>query len=153
MTKLTEFAAQQRAALEGNDIATALQLLTDLEDYLAKVSSWRDLRTNPPQSYDQLITKLGDVQAVRAASGRTEISQLIQVFRWCEAHDIPLAELEVSAHLPKYVEAASYLKNLIATDSETATIRSKIERIKADRHKADTRAWARERRIPRQQHK
>lgn len=148
MTKLAEFVAQQRAALEGNDVATALQLLYDLEAYLAKVNSWRDLRTNPPQSYDQLIAKLEDVQAVRAASGRTEMSQLVQVFRWCEAHDIPLAELEISVHLPKYVEAASHLKNLIANESDAADIRAAIERIKADRQKADTRAWARERRIP-----
>lgn len=152
MTKLAEFVAQQRAALEGNDVATALQLLDDLEAYLVKINSWRDLRTNPPQSYDQLIAKLEDTKTVRAASGRTEISQLIQVFRWCEAHDIPLAELGVSTNLPKYVEAASYLKNLIANESDAADARSElltaIARIKADRQKSDTRAWAREHRTP-----
>ena len=150
MTKLAEFAAQQRAALEGNDVTTALQLLDDLEAYLAKVNSWRDLRTNPPQSYDQLVAKLEDVQAVRAASGRTEMSQLVQVFRWCQAHDITLAELGISTHLPKYVEAASYLKNLIANEADTADTKSKlltaIARIKADYQKSDTRAWAREHR-------
>jgi len=146
MTKLTEFVAQQRAALEGNDVTTALQLLDDLEAHLAKVNSWHDLRTNPPQSYDQLVAKLEDTKTVRAASGRTEINQLIQVFRWCEAHDIPLAEFGIPVHLPKYVEAASHLKNLIANESDAADIRAAIEHIKADRHKTDTRAWARERR-------
>ena len=144
MTKLTEFVAQQRAALEGNDTTTALQLLDNLEANLAKINSWHDLRTNAPESYDQLIAKLEDTKTVRAASGRTEISQLIQVFRWCAAHDIALAELEVSVHLPKYLEAASYLKNLIATESDAADIRAAVERIKADRQKADTRAWTRE---------
>ncbi|HQE93483.1 MAG TPA: hypothetical protein PLH19_11430 [Anaerolineae bacterium] len=143
MTKLAEFAAQQRAALEGNDVPAVLRLLDDLDAYLAKANSWREVRSNPPQNYDQLIARLEDVQTVRAASGRTEINQLIQVLRWCEAHDIALAELGVSVHLPKYVEAASYLKNLIATKSDAADIRAAIERIKADRKKADTRAWAR----------
>jgi len=147
MLRLTEFVDQQRTALQKKDVELALQLLAELEEHLQKTRSWHDLRTNPPETYPQLVAKLKDIGEVREASGRTEMKQLIRVFEWCEAHDIALAELEVSSHLHKYVEAAAYLNDLIESATDAADMRQRIlntiGRLKADRHRSDTRRWAR----------
>ena len=149
MIALTSFAEKQRVALEAGDVDKALRLLRKLEGRIEKAKAWGWLRSNEPESYEQLIDKLKQSRKGRSASGRTEINQLRRIFRSCRDHDISLVELDVPSNLHKYREAAAKLNEIVAGESEIREqLEAAIETIKSHSNRADTRAWARESRGP-----
>ncbi len=142
LAKLAEFAKRQRVALESEDVDKALRLLRKLEARIEKTKAWGWLRSNEPESYEQLIDKHEQSSERRSACGRTEMEQLITIFKSCEAHGISLVELGVPSHLHKYREAAAKLNAIVSGRSQMSLVEA-IETIKAHSCRADTRVWAR----------
>ncbi|MCJ7736427.1 MAG: hypothetical protein MUQ10_03805 [Anaerolineae bacterium] len=118
MIEPAESAGKQRAALESGDVEEALQLLSKLDDWIENTKAWGWLRSNEPESYEQLIAKLEQSSEGRSACGRTEMSQLAGIFESCRDHDISLVELDVSNNLHKYRKAAAKLNAIVSGRSE-----------------------------------
>jgi hypothetical protein len=142
LAKLAKFAKRQRVALESENVDKALRLLRKLEARIEETKAWGWLRSNEPESYEQLIDKLKQSSKGRSASGRTEMKQLIRIFESCEAHGISLDELDAPNNLHKYREAAAKL-NAIVSGRSQMNLEEAIETIKSHSCRADTRAWAR----------
>ena len=142
MIELTVFAERQRATLEAGEVDEALQLLSGLEDQIENTKAWGWLRSNEPESYEQLVDKLEQSRQGRSASGRTEMKQLITIFESCRDYGISLVELDVPNNLHKYREAAAKLNAIVSGRSEI-NLEAAIETIKSHSSRADTRAWAR----------
>ena len=150
MYTVTQFVDLQNKALGDNDITEAQRLLTELETHLEKKHGWHWLRTNEPDSYDVLYTKLKDLGQVLLPAGKSTMRQLVSIFKWCEDHDISLAYLDVSENLHKYREATAYLIRIINNDATTCEIKREvldaIRRIKSDKNRDLTRLWVRKKR-------
>ena len=150
MYNLTQIVDPQNKALTDSDITEVQRLLTELETHLEKKRGWKWLRTNKPESYNELYTKLKDLGQVLLPAGKSTMRQLVSIFKWCEDHDISLAYLGVSENLHKYREATAYLIRIINNDATTCEIKREvldaIRRIKSDKNRDLTRLWVRKKR-------
>jgi phosphoenolpyruvate carboxylase len=143
---------QQGDALDKGDIPEAQSLLADIKEEVESVegqAAWRLLRRQGPSDYDGLMRRLELARASLAESGRIEVGQLIEVFKRCQDHGIPLADLEVREHLSKYREASAHLNSIIRADSPAGEERQKLEKalaeVRADPNRDATRKRVRRR--------
>jgi hypothetical protein len=146
--KVKELLKQQEAALEAADVIEARKLLEKTRLTLEWLSAWRELRTDGPESYEQLLKKLEDAAKLLDLSSRVELGQLQEVFEWCRDHEIELAELKVKKYLPRYREAACYLHRLCySTEKDDRTrlqeVQEALDRIRTAQNRQAVRAWVR----------
>ena len=124
----------------------AQQLLHEIEAYVEVKNAWKWLRNNEPESYEELIEKLGQAKTTLAAPGRTEMKQLAEVFGCCRDNGVQLASLAVSENLHKYREAVAYLYDMVdgkePEDVDIAELIETLDRIKQE-SRDQVRAWAR----------
>jgi hypothetical protein len=143
---IDELIERQRSALETGDTEGAQQLLDEIEAHIEAKNAWKWLRNNAPESYEQLIDKLGQAKTTLAAPGRTEMKQLAEVFGCCRDNGVQLASLAVSENLHKYREAVAYLYDMVGgkepKDVDTAELIQTLDRIKQE-NRDQVRAWAR----------
>ena len=118
-----------------------------MREELDKQNAWQWLRTNEPEDYDQLTSKLAQARKVRSQSGKVQLRQLIEVFEWCEAYGIPVGDLRTPDNLHKYWVVSPLMINIINEDglseeTKYAKLSAVIERVQADATRRDTREWA-----------
>ena len=144
---------RMEAALEDGDIATARELLGKVRAEFSARNAWHWLRTNQPESYEQLIEKLEQARTHLSNTGLVELRQLTAVVKWCEEHGVELADLNAPDHIHKYREAVSYLdlirKSDTPDDVKVEEMRDAIRVIQGHSTRRDTRAWKVNRRAAR----
>lgn len=145
--KIHQLLDRQETALKENDTSKALRLLKEMRDELEKQNAWQWLRTNEPEDYDQLTSKLAQARKVRDQSGKVKLRQLIEVFEWCEAYGIPVEYLRTPDNLHKYWDVSPLMNDIINNDDlseETKYTRliDVIERVQAHATRRETRQWA-----------
>ena len=145
---------QLDAALTASDLSAARDVAAQLKTTLSAQSAWRWFSDHEPESYDELLEKLClaktwySRKSVATRSGEYELRHLIDVFEWCEAHGIAVAELGVRGKMGNYREADLRLRGVVrdkalSDQAKVEELRGLIRRIRKDRTRADTRAWAR----------
>jgi len=149
LVNLSELVEQGIAALGAGDIAEARRLLEEMRAELDKQVAWRRLRREPTESYPQLIERLEQAKAPLAPPGRTQLKQLIRVFKWCREQRISLDELQVRDNLPKYCQASARLNEILDSEegdrskSKAQVMQEALACIRDHPDREATRAWAR----------
>ena len=138
-----------KEALDAGDLSAARNVLAALQTADSQQSAWQWLQRNKPKDYDELLEKLRlarDWYAGRGGrTGAYELSHLIQVFEWCRDHGI--GKPQTKGRMGHYREAVTRLYGVISSNlsdnEKREELRRLIRRIRTDRTRADTRAWAR----------
>jgi hypothetical protein len=101
-----------------------------------------------PGSYEELIDKLTDAEALYEPGGASEMRRLIAVFGWCRDNGFALSDLEVTKHFAKYQTASAYSYGYAHGDqprrSKVKAVREIIARITSENEtRRETEEWAR----------
>ena len=150
MTNTTQFVKRQKKAFAECDITEAKRLLTELGIHLEKKRGWNWLRSNEPESYNELYSRLKDMSEVLLPAGKSTMRQFVRIYKWCEEHGIELEFLDLSPNLHKYREATAYLTRVISKNTCDDEIKRElletVNRIKSDKNRDGTRSWTRKKR-------
>ena len=108
------------------------------------------LRSNEPESYNELYSRLKDMSEVLLPAGKSTMRQFVRIYKWCEDHGIKLEFLGLSPNLHKYREATAYLTRVISKNTCDDEIKREVletvNRIKSDKNRDETRSWTRKKR-------
>ena len=141
-----ELLTDVRGAVETRDkhieeLREQVQALQDELEALEQQTAWRWLRSNQPESYEQLLRKLGLAREnVTTQNPWYELGYLIDIFRRCEELHIPLLTLGIPENLGKYREAVAHLRGLGGDD-----LREALQEVRHDANRDATRERVRRR--------